>query len=309
MYLSQTNGMLFTYYDTVTETVEHLAKCGFTHMDVSFFTRFKPGSIYFTDEYLKIIDEYRAAFEKFGVTPVQAHEPAGNSMGDDGGDFYFRKTPRSIEMAAKIGCPSITLHVGNPSQALPREQFVERQIGVFKKLVPYAEKYGIELLVENIGYAYPEESYFVTTADDLLTIIDGVGSPLVRANWDVGHANCNGLDQYSEITRLGSKLGGVHLHDNSGFTTVRQYGKKISGDMHTAPLCYSVDYDAIMRGLIDAGYKGTFNFEVDSPAKVGEFISGRPELIASAREARLAADTYLYKIGKLILEKYGVFEG
>ena len=178
MYLSQSNGPALYYYQTITETIEHIRKSGFTHVDISFFSRFQKGSIYFSDEYMKVVDEYREALKKYGVTPVQAHEPTGNSLGDDGGEYYMKKTPRSIEMAAKIGCPSITIHPGHPVPdsefGKSKEAYVEGNVAAIKKLIPYAEEYGIELLLENIGYkgVEPFNTIFATTAEDIIDIVE-----------------------------------------------------------------------------------------------------------------------------------------
>lgn len=312
MYLSQTNGPAIYIYDTVGETVEHLAKCGFKYADVSFYTRFTKGSIYFTDEYKRIIEEYKEAFRRFGVKPSQAHEPTGNSIGDDGGEYYMKKTPRSIEMAAKIGCPSITIHPGTANlYEMTREQFVEGNVKAIKKLIPYAEEYGIELLLENTGLTGLVERHgkYAATAQDMIDIIDEIGHPLVAVNWDVGHANCCGLDAYNEIMALGSRLHGIHVHDNMGFRRMTVDGKPMESDMHTLPLFWSVDFDGIIRALIDVGYKGTFNFEVDAPKGLLKYVEGRPDLRGQARDIRLQIDTMLYSIGRLLLTKYNCFEG
>ena len=313
MKLSQTNGPAIHIYDTLTETIEHVKKSGFSCVDISFFSRFYKGSKYFSDDYMEIVDEYREALKRYDVTPVQAHEPTGNSIGDDGGEYYMKKTPRAIEMAAKIGCPSITIHPGAANlYQMTREEFVEKNITAIKKLVPYAEKYGIELLLENIGYANMPQYYmnvYAVTAEDLIDIIDGVGHPLVGANWDAGHANFNGLDEYAEMTKLGSRLRGVHIHDNLGFARTEANGNVLEGDMHTLPLFYNVDFDGIIRALIDVGYKGTFNFEVDAPKKLLRYAEGRKDLVDEVRRVRLDADKLLYSIGSLLLKKYGVFEG
>lgn len=311
MYLSQSNGPMLHLYDTITETVAHLKKCGFTHFDVSFFSCFQKGSIYFSDEYMKVVDEYREAIKRYGMTPVQSHEPAGNSIGDDGGEYYMKKTPRSIEMAAKIGCPSITIHPGMANTYdMTKEEFVEGNVKAIKKLVPYAEEYGIELLLENIGYMNtpPFLGMHASTAQDLVDIVDEIGHPLVAVNWDVGHANFNGLDEYAEMKKLGSRLRGVHVHDNFGFKDIESEGKIYHGDMHTMPLYYNVDFDGIVQALLDVGYKGTFNFEVDAPGKLVRYSEGNAELRKLTCEARVGVDTLLYKIGKLILTKHGCFE-
>ncbi len=309
MYLSTSNGVLLEMYDTIGETVEHLSKAGFTHMDVSFFSSFMPGSPYFTDAYKDAIRDYKEAFARFNMTPVQCHEPAGNLLGEDGGAFYMKKTPRSIEMAAKIGCPSITIHPGTPLTPMTREEFVEKNIEFFKKLLPTAERYGIELLLENIGFKYPIDPHFTTTAEDLNVIIDEIGHPLFKANWDVGHAHTNGLSQYDEVKRLDSRLRGIHVHDNAGFTRFEENGRIARGDMHLAPTLFSADFDGLIRGLIETEYEGTFNFEVDRPNCLVRYIKGQPELIEQVRTARLAYDTYTYAVGRLMLSKFGIFEG
>ena len=85
MKLSQTNGPLFKYYNTPYETLEVLKQAGFKYVDISFWSRFLPGSDYFTRDLDEIADEYKAALDKLELIPVQSHEPFGNSMGPDGG--------------------------------------------------------------------------------------------------------------------------------------------------------------------------------------------------------------------------------
>ncbi len=312
MHLSQTNGPALYYYGyDVKKSIEHLSKAGFKYCDVSFFSCFKKGSIYFSDEYTKVIDDYKEAMKRYNVTPVQAHEPAGNSVGDDNGEYYMKKTPRSIEMAAKIGCKSITLHPGTANQyVMSKDEFVEANIRVLKKLIPYAEEYGIELLLENIGFINTVQNagWHVATAQDLIDIVDVINHPLVAVNWDVGHAHCNGLNEYDEMTKLGSRLRGIHVHDNLGFRHFESNGVTLQGDMHTIPLFCNLDFDAVMKALIDSKYEGTMNFEVDAPQRVLPFIEGRSDLLDTAIDIRLTTDMLVYKVGKLLLEKYNVFE-
>ena len=252
------------------------------------------------------------AFERYGVVPVQAHEPAGNSIGDDGGEYYMKKTPRAIEMAAKIGCPSITVHPGSANKyEMTKEEFVEKNIAAVKKLLPYAEEYGIEILLENIGFADtpPYRGVYATTAKDLTDIVDAIDHPLLAVNWDVGHAMCNGLDEYEEMKSLGSRIHGLHVHDNMGFKRLCAGERMIDGDMHTAPLMWDADFDAVIRALTDIGYKGTLNFEVNPPKSVRKYAAESPELMRYAREVLLCGDAMLYSIGRLMLEKYNCFEG
>ena len=311
MKLSQTNGTYLYYGYNESQSIEQIAQTGFKYVDISFFSRFVKGSVYFTDEYKKIIEDYREALKRYGVTPVQSHEPTGNSIGDDGGEYYMKKTPRSIEMAAKIGCPSITIHPGCANlRQMTKEEFKEGNVKAIKKLIPYAEEYGIELLLENIGYANTPGCINVhaVTAQDLIDIVDEIDHPLVAVNWDVGHAHFNGLDEYAEMTKLGKRLHGVHVHDNLGFARADGHGSVVEGDMHTLPLFCTVDFDAVIKALIDIDYKGAFNFEVDAPKYVMKYTEGRADLLEAAQNVRRGTDRLLYDIGVLLLKKYGVFE-
>ena len=194
---------------------------------------------------------------------------------------------------------------------MTKEQFVEGNVKALKKLIPYAEEYGIELLVENTGLSGLKERHgkYAATAQDLIDIVDEINHPLLAVNWDVGHAACCGLDAYAEMKTLGRRIRGVHIHDNMGFRRHTVDDRSYEGDMHTLPLFWSIDFDAIIRALLDIGYEGTFNFEVDAPKGLLKYVDGRPDLLAKARDIRVELDTLLYSIGRLLLEKYNCFEG
>ncbi len=74
--------------------------------------------------------------------------------------------------------------------------------------------------------------------------------PMFGCCWDVGHGNCHGVDQYKSIMEMGDGLMAVHIHDNvHGF------------DAHVQPFCGNTNYDAIINGLVDGGFKGCFTLE------------------------------------------------
>lgn len=304
MKLSQTNGSLLSITGSEEKSVAALASAGFKCIDVSFFEMFKPNSPYWDDDYaMKIVDIYKAAFEKYGVTPVQCHEPAGNAIGDDEGNYFFKKTSKALKMAALIGCPSITVHPGTANHiALSQDEFITRNVASISRLIPLAEQYNIDILLENIGT--PGENYWLHNAAELSQLIDAFNSEKVGANWDIGHANLNGCGQYTNIMYLGKRLKGIHAHDNRGF--IQGSAPGINGsDMHVIPFEGKINWDSVMRGLIDTGYKGTMNFEVSiigtPDAKFCE-IGGMNE-----DEARMY-HSLLYNIGKRMLTSYKCFE-
>ncbi|MCQ2770644.1 MAG: sugar phosphate isomerase/epimerase [Clostridia bacterium] len=300
MKLSQTNGSLLGLGLTEEESVGALAKAGFKCIDVSLFTRFFSGSPYWDDNSVDDIKKrYKEAFEKYGVTPVQSHEPAGNAIGDDGGEYFFKKTSRAVKIAGQLGCPSITIHPGSANGVkLSEDEFITRNVRSISRLIPLADEYNIDLLIENIGI--PKDNYFVRNASELSNLVDAFNSNRVYANWDVGHAYLNGCDQYESIMALGKRLKGIHVHDNRGY-----FAASSRTDLHVIPYLGYIDFDSVMRGLIDVGYKGTMNFEVDLPTSRGE--SSGPLSKISVDDATLY-NTLLYKIGERMLKTYGIYE-
>ncbi len=307
MKLSQTNGPILHFYDgDEYSSLLHLKKAGFKYVDISLWSRYTSGSRYFTESNDKLADEYKRILDELELIPVQSHEPFGNSMGNDGGAFYFRKTPLSIDLAGKIGIPSITLHPGLEIVPMSREEYMEKNVEIFKKLIPYAEKYGIRLLIENVGWKV--DGIHLSTADDLNEILDRLDHPLFGVCWDTGHANLCDLDQYAELKKLGSRLEGLHVHDNYG-------GKRTPGcDLHQYPYWGNVNFDGVISALLEIGYKGTFNFEVDNPVRRSGAIpfvkdgAEQKKLEMMSPELRQQMETFLFAIGKQMLEAYDCFE-
>ena len=306
MKLSQTNGPILHFYDgNERASLEHLKKAGFKYVDISFWSRYTAGSRYFKESNDVLADEYKRLLDELELIPVQSHEPFGNSIGDDGGAFYFKKTPLSIDLAGKIGIPSITLHAGIAIETMTREEYMEKNVEVFKKLIPYAEKYGTRLLIENTGWTVGDTK--LSTADDLNEILDRIDHPLFGVCWGTGHANLCDLDQYAELKKLGARLEGLHVHDN--------YGKRAPGcDLHQYPYWGNVNFDGVISALLEIGYKGTFNFEVDNPVRRSgaiPFVKDGVEqnkLEMMSPELRQQMETFLFAIGKQMLEKYDCFE-
>ena len=76
----------------------------------------------------------------------------------------------------------------------------------------------------------------------------------------------------------------------------------------------SVNYDALIQGLIDIGYQGTFNFEVNVPVKTVRYsFEYQGEIVRKLEKLPLDLmkqyTSLLYNIGKFMLETYGIFEG
>jgi sugar phosphate isomerase/epimerase len=145
-----------------------------------------------------------------------------------------------------------------------------------------------------------EGLYWIDNATDLLRQIEVVDHPLFHAVWDAGHANMQEMPQDEELRLLGSHVRALHIQDNMQ-----------ESDTHLVPFLGTMNLDAVMNGLLDIGYDGYFTFEV------GGFFTPAGKRRKYERETRLAGaplalkdafERYLYDLGRVVLEAYGVYE-
>jgi len=253
---------------------------------------------------------WKELFDEAGVKVTQTHAPF------KGGDPMLDAVTGALYFCRDAGFPNTVIHpLGYPNNT--KKEFLENNLKYVRSLIPYVEETGVELLVENIGQY--QDPYFFWSGRDLRDFLDEIDHPLVNACWDIGHANHFdymhvGGSPYDSIKALGSRLKAIHAHDNVGYFTHR---RQHTVDMHMMPYANafcSVNWDAVMQGLKDIGYRGTFNFETPAVAPA----SKRPEFVYNGEvittlqrpsfEVWKAATRLLYETGRFMLESYGLYE-
>ncbi len=260
-------------------SIKLLKEVGFDAFDMPFF-----GMAYDKkhpmngDNYLEFAKEIRSYADKYGLPCNQAHAPFGSSNGDPEFDKYrFDQLVRSMEGASVMGADVIVIH---PKQhlkySLHAEELKQMNIEFYKSLVPYCEKFGIKVAVENM-WQYEEGVGVVDStcsqAREFCEYVDAINSPWVIACLDVGHVVITGEDMDKIITSLGSRLQALHVHDNDRVN-----------DTHTLPYTLKIDFDGFATSLGKIGYEHDFTFEAAS------FLARFPkELLPSA--LRLMHDT------------------
>ncbi|MBI3838814.1 MAG: sugar phosphate isomerase/epimerase [Planctomycetia bacterium] len=99
-----------------------------------------------------------------------------------------------IDNAAELGAPFVRILSGNWIQGTPDEELEERVIQRIGQLLPYAEKRGVMLALENHGGGV------TTTPENLLRIVKAIKGPAFGVNLDTG--NFHGGDPYAEVAQL-----------------------------------------------------------------------------------------------------------
>ena len=184
------------------------------------------------------IDVLKKGAEKAGITFVGAHAPFSTGWDLDTWDLERRpimleEQARSMAFAAELGAKTMTFHPGANPPEYTLQQLRDFTRASLEYLLPYAEKYGVILCIENAMRP-------TNTPDELLRYLDEFKTPWLGVTYDTGHANVmnsfNGTkdsSKYSEgflanwrdgivyedqaLDKLAPHVVVSHVHNNSGY--------------------------------------------------------------------------------------------
>ncbi len=297
MKLATTTGDYSGYTNSQAEALEHIRKAGFRYADYNFNQDYHLQNGVYSKNFVSYFDSIAKHADQLGIKLIQAHAPMGKPLEDDGS--FLDATLRCVDACGAWNIRNLVVHSGYTS-GLSSEQTFERNKEFFMPLLVRAEKYGVNILVENFNKMHIENLYWIDNAPDLLRMIDCVNHPLFHAVWDVGHANMQEMPQDEALRLLGDHVFALHIQDNMG-----------DKDSHLTPFLGTLNLDSVMNGLLDIGYNGYFTFEVGGiftlSSKRRKYEQDK-RLEAPPLEIRDAYEHYLYELGKCILEKYDCFE-
>lgn len=283
------------------EVVSLYADTGFRYLDYSFYTANKPGSVFLTDDWQRQIEDAGNTAAGLGMSFVQAHSPDYNPYHEEKDTAYHERgmlaTKRSIEACGRLGIKNIVVHTAFGAQCQypeDKEKYFQTNLPFLQALYPTMEKWDVRVCIENSAEGNMGKNYFFMTAEDMNDFIAYADHPLIGACWDTGHGNMRHADVYHELTTLGKNLHAIHFQDNGGVY-----------DEHIAPFFGTLNVDAVMRGLIDAGYEGALTFEADYFC-AHRNTHGDDTLAYPPMRVKKACLRVLHEIGMAALEAYGI---
>ena len=282
-----------------------LAQCGFRHVDINMYHSFAEDSALCSDNWREWAEGIRRAGAEAGVDFVQAHGSDGCIDPGEERDRRMEILKRELHVCKMLGIPKIVVH-GVWRRGGSREEFMEANARFYRELLPTAEETGVCVCTENTcRQKLPE--YYIFEGGDFNELRQRLAKhPLFGCCWDVGHANCHGVDQYENILALGDGLKAVHIHDTN-----------FGADMHLAPFHGSVCYDAVVNGLLDAGFAGYFTLESYSLPVAPKFCRrkrfsakgpGFERLTTLPLEFKMRSEKLLLDVARHMLKTYGCLD-
>jgi sugar phosphate isomerase/epimerase len=135
-----------------------------------------------------------------------------------------------LDFASRIGATGVVVHGGviGWTDYLPPDhpQYAETLLTIenfrrahqtalvtsIEELGDYAERLGLWIGVENLSC--PQE--MLTTPDELAGVLEKISARSVGATLDFGHSLVAGQSPLDYVSRLGSRIKHLHVHDNDG---------------------------------------------------------------------------------------------
>lgn len=244
------------------------------------------------DEMLEYFRPLKEALTKTGMEIGQAHGPIPVWSPDHPviSEHIRHVLDRQFAVCEYLGCPYIVLHP--PIRNTVEEEW-EANLQQYRPLIPIIQKYkGVTICLENIfGRKFSRCWEGALTERDYAALIDQLnqeaGGDYFGFCFDVGHALLAHKDLKRYVTALGHRLVALHLHENN-----------TEEDLHYMPyaclyrpLSPTADWEDLLDGLHEIGYKGNVNFEMERPfyiypkalhedmmrfvAAIGRYFAGR----------------------------------
>lgn len=178
----------------------------------------------------------------------------GDLVTPDGADDLVRTAEQSIPFAHAIGCPTLNIHgTGLGEGGLPVRP-VEVVTGdmwlaasrTLERVAELAERHGVTYVIENLNLEVDHPGTPFARAADTLALVRAVGSPHLRMNLDLYHAQIGEGNLVDLVRRSAPYVGEVQVADVPG---------------RREPGTGEVRWSFVAEALADAGYDGVVAME------------------------------------------------
>lgn len=272
------------------EVLKAAEKAGFRYISMGFgsYEGFACGG--WEEKILRLRDE----LSKLGLTCVMTHSPYYDLRVS--ADIRYPRidisTARCHEATAMLGAEIMAMHPRgcypsgthdggsresyNLRRLMPddpkgcfsngiedKELSLRYNLEYWKPLAERAEQIGCLIGVENLP-VFPGWSmtFFSDDPDHQSRLIDALGEGGCGV-WDFGHAYLTNKCDTAPLKRVGSRIKGLHVHDND-----------LTSDQHLIPFLGSIDWDKQIKALKSTGFDGYITLELaySCDEHIGEFM-------------------------------------
>lgn len=194
----------------------------------------------------------------------------GTLTDDEGIEEILTTAEQSIEVAKRLGCPSLNVHgTGLGEGGLPVKPVAVvtpamwlRAADTLRRLAALGEKQDVVFTLENLNLPVDHPGTPFALASDTRTLVAAVDSPHLRMNLDLYHAQIGEGNLIELVRECRPWIGEIQVADVPG---------------RCEPGTGEVNYAAVARALEEIGYSGVVAMEAfaksDSDAALDAFIA------------------------------------
>jgi sugar phosphate isomerase/epimerase len=224
----------------------------------------------FLEDNKVFLKEIKALLEKHGLQmPMLCCSPDFTEPDADRLKEQIARERRMIEITAFFGGRFCRVLSGQRRPGLSIETGIAQVVRVIKSLLPFAEKNGVVLAMENhykdSYWRYPE---FAQKMEIFTAIIDQIDSPWFGINYDPSNTLLAGEDPLELLDRVKNRVVSMHASDrylNSG--TLEDLRKEEDSVGYASRLSHGIigqglnDYDKIFSTLNSVGFSSWISIE------------------------------------------------
>ena len=218
--------------------------------------------------------ELLAALRTNGLKQVLHNLPAGDwEAGERGIACHpdrvqeFRDgVTKAIAYASALDCPRVNCLVGKLPAGVSAEQAQATLVENLRFAAQALQAEGIELLVEPIN-PFDIPGFFLNRTDQALALLDAVGSPNLRIQYDIYHAQRTEGEIGQTLAKHLPRIGHIQLADNPG------RGEPGTGELN---------YAWLFRHIDAIGYDGWIGCEYKPRGRTEDGLGWREALTGQA---------------------------
>jgi sugar phosphate isomerase/epimerase len=224
----------------------------------------------FLEDNKSFLRETKALLEKHGLQmPMLCCSPDFTEPDADRLEEQIACERRMIEITAFFGGRFCRVLSGQRRPGLSVETGIAQVVRVIKSLLPFAEKNGVVLAMENhykdSYWRYPE---FAQRMDIFIAVVDQIDSPWFGINYDPSNTLLAGEDPLEMLGRVKNRVVSMHASDrylNSG--TLEDLRKEEDSVGYASRLSHGIigqglnDYDKIFSTLNSVGFSSWISIE------------------------------------------------
>jgi hydroxypyruvate isomerase len=167
--------------------------------------------------------ELRRRLDEHGLSQVLFNLPSGDWAAGDRGigaspgrETEFRAgVPKAIEYAKALGVPRLNCLAGKRVAGHSDEEHWQTLVQNARFAATELAKHGLELLVEPINH-FDIPGFFLSRTGDALRLLDEIGQPNVRVQYDIYHAQREEGELAVTIEKNLARIGHIQIADNPG---------------------------------------------------------------------------------------------